>query len=224
MFLEENGIKFSTKDLVEINQTKDGGLNATLVGFDSKPVGFVALADEVRADVKETIQKLKALGVAKWIMLTGDNEKVAQRVASEVGLDGFHANLLPENKLDFIKKSINTKYKVAMVGDGVNDAAALSLADVGVAMGVIGSDAAIEAADIALMKDDFSKIIETIKTGQETMKVVHQNFLIWAVINVIGLVLVFGHVLNPESASAYNFVTDFFPLINSMRLFNFRVK
>lgn len=223
-FLEENGIKFSAENLSEINKTKEGGLNVTLVGLDLKPVGFIALADEVRSDVKETIKTLKDLGVEKWIMLTGDNEKVAQRVASEVGLDGFHANLLPEDKLNFIKKSINSKYKVAMVGDGVNDAAALTLADIGVAMGVIGSDAAIEAADIALMKDDFSKIIETIKTGQETMRVVRQNFLIWAVVNVVGLILVFGHILTPESAAAYNFITDFFPLINSMRLFNFRVK
>jgi Cd2+/Zn2+-exporting ATPase len=168
---------------------------------------------------------MKKLGVERVIMLTGDNEAVAKKVAKEVGIDLFYANLLPEDKLKFIKEEIaKGNGKVAMVGDGVNDAASLALADVGIAMGVIGTDTAIEASDIALMKDDLLKIPEVIELSKLVIKISKQDFLIWAVVNAIGLTLAFTKILNPESASAYNFLTDFLPIMNSLRLFGYKLK
>jgi Cd2+/Zn2+-exporting ATPase len=218
-FFEELKIKITPHQLEAIDEEKWKGFNITLIGLDKKLVGFITLSDEVRLQVKGTISELKKLGVEKVVMLTGDNEKIAKRVADMVGIEEFYANLLPEDKLNYLKKYLSKNYKTAMIGDGVNDAAVLSLADIGIAMGAIGTDAAIESADIALMKDDLTQVPELIKIGKSTLRVVHQDLLIWAILNVVGLVLVFSKILGPEGSAAYNFISDFFPLLNSLRLF-----
>lgn len=222
-FIEEMGIP-QTKEYKEKSEPfkKDGSKSLLLVGYDSKLIGFITLKDEIRPEVKESIIRIKKYGINKIIMLTGDNAHTAAKVASEIGLTSFHANLLPEDKLKFIRSYVGKEGKVGMVGDGVNDAAALALADIGIAMGAIGSDTAIEAADIALMKDDFSKIPDTIELGFTVSKIAKQNFIIWGAINVIGLILVFGKTIGPEGAAAFNFVTDFFPIVNSLRLFKYK--
>ena len=181
----------------------------------------MSLSDAVRSEARHTIDKLKKLGVEKLVMLTGDNELVASEVAKETGIAEFRANLLPQDKVNFVRKSINKKYKIGMVGDGVNDAASLALADVSFAMGTIGSDAAIEAADIALMKDNLKNVVDIIQMSQKTMKIVNQDLILWGAISVIGLGLVFAGFLGPSAAAAYNFLTDFLPPLNSLRLFKF---
>lgn len=223
-FMAESGVKLDDKEKSDIARIENDGYSATLIGFDGKLVGFISCADEVRPHVKDTISRMRDLGVENIVMLTGDNEKVAKRVAAEAGITDFHSDLLPEEKIAYVKKYLNKDSKVAMVGDGVNDAASLALSDVGIAMGAIGSDAAIEAADIALMRDDFKEIPEIMDLGRYTLKIARQDFWIWGIVNVAGLVLVLARIFGPEGASAYNFATDFLPLANSMRLFNLHLK
>ena len=218
-FFQERKIELTNHQLNDIDREKEKGLSVTLIGSDHKLIGFISSADEVRKEAKKAFADLKKLSIKKIIMLTGDNEKIAQRVAGSVGISEFHANLLPEDKINYLKKYLSKDYKTAMIGDGVNDAAVLSLADIGIAMGTIGSDAAIESADIALMKDDLKQVPELVKIGKSTLKIVRQDLWIWGIINAVGLILVFAGVLGPNGAAAYNFATDFFPLINSLRLF-----
>lgn len=223
-FLEEMGVRFSKNQLEIIDSERAKNLTVITLSIDSKPMGFVSLASDVRPSAKHIVEKLKKIGFKKIIMLTGDNEKVAASIASEVGISEFKANFMPQDKTDYLQALINPKSKVVMVGDGVNDAATLALADIGIAMGGVGSDAAIEAADIILMKDNLTKILETIDLSRQTLKIVYQNLFLWCLVNVVGLVLVFAKVLGPQGAAAYNFLTDFLPLFNSLRLFNFHHK
>ncbi len=218
-FFQDLGINITPQQHSEIKKAMLKRLNITLVAYNRKLVGFIALVDELRPKIKDTMEELRKLGIEKTVILTGDNEHIAQRVAEEIGIDRFHANLLPKDKLEYYNKYSNKKYKVAMVGDGVNDAPVLALADIGIAMGAIGSDSAIEAADIAMMKDDISQIPELIKIGRATIKVIRQNLLMWGILNILGFTLVFLHILNPSGAAVYNFVSDFIPIFNSLRLF-----
>lgn len=218
-FLQKMGIKINAEQLSDIEREMSNGHNVTLVGYSNDLVGYMILEDELRPKAKETIKEFKDLGVKRVVMLTGDNEKVAQKTAALLGIDEFHANLLPKDKLRYLHNYLNKKYKVAMVGDGVNDAPTLALADVGIAMGAIGSDAAIEAADVAMMKDDLSQIPEIMRIGRATIGVIRENLLMWGILNIAGFSLVFLRVLSPDGAAIWNFLTDFIPIINSLRLF-----
>ncbi len=223
-FFREMGIIVHSSEFQTIKEYEEKGFGITLIGDEHKLIGMIVLADKIRPGIKEAIAKLRGFGITHWVMLTGDNEKVASRVATELNIGEFHANLLPEQKVDYIKQHLKKFPKTAMIGDGVNDAASLALADVGIAMGAIGSDAAIEAADIALMKDDIAEIPDIVELGRYTLRIARQDFFIWGVTNFLGLALVFSRTIGPEGAAAYNFITDFFPLINSLRLFNLHLK
>lgn len=222
-FLKDSGLKFTSQEMALMDEEKEKHRTVTILGIGNKPVGFVSLSDAIRPAAPEVIDKLKKMGIEKLIMLTGDNEKIAQEVAQKVGIPEFEANLSPQGKVDFLKNILNPKDKVAMVGDGVNDAAALALADIGVAMGAVGSDAAIESADIVLMKDNLTNIPDTINLSRYTSKIIRQDLWIWGGVNALGLVLVFLGILGPSGAAAYNFLTDFLPLFNSFKLFTFHL-
>lgn len=218
-YLKENGIKFSKEEKSALDGEEKRGCSITALGVKEKIIGFISMMDTVRPNAAEVIDNLKKHGVERVVMLTGDNKEVAAQIAGQVNITEYRADLLPEQKMNFLKQIIKPGYKVAMVGDGVNDAPSLTLADIGIAMGAVGADAAIESADVVLMKDKLTNILEIMKLSRKTMKIVKQDFWIWGVSNALGLILVFTGVLNPTGAAAFNFLTDFLPLFNSLRLF-----
>lgn len=222
-FLIHNGVSVSKDIIKQISEEQSSGGSVSAVAIDKKIVGFFVLVDDIRKYAKEAIAETRTLGVKKWIMLTGDNEQVATRVAGEVGLDEFYANLKPAEKLEHIKKLKKRHGVIAMMGDGVNDAASLAIADVSFAMGAIGSDTAIEAADIALMHDDLRRVPEAIFLSKEVLIIVKQNFWIWFLSNAVGLGFVFVGVLGPVGAAVYNFATDFLPILNVFRIYNLKI-
>lgn len=162
------------------------------VAVDGKYAGYILISDVVKPNAKEAISGLKAAGVEKVVMLTGDAKKVADAVGSELGMDEVRSELLPGDKVDEVEKLIaakGEKEKLAFVGDGINDAPVLSRADIGIAMGALGSDAAIEAADIVLMDDDPAKIATAMKISKKTLRIVHQNIVFALVIKFACLAL-----------------------------------
>lgn len=162
------------------------------VAVDGKYAGYILISDVVKPNAKEAISGLKAAGVEKVVMLTGDARKVADAVGRELGVDEVRSELLPGDKVDEVEKFIaakGEKEKLAFVGDGINDAPVLSRADIGIAMGALGSDAAIEAADIVLMDDDPAKIATAMKISKKTLRIVHQNIVFALVIKFACLAL-----------------------------------
>lgn len=159
---------------------------------DNNYIGKIIIADELKEDSSKAIKELKKLGVVNTIMLTGDKTEVAESVANSIDIDTVFAELLPDEKLDRLEKILNTNYRtggyLAFVGDGVNDAPSLARADVGIAMGGLGSDAAIEAADIVIMTDEPSKIAKAIKLAKKTIKIANEN--IWFAIGIKILILI----------------------------------
>ncbi|MBY0599618.1 heavy metal translocating P-type ATPase [Bacillus bingmayongensis] len=163
------------------------------VAVDGAYAGYIVISDEVKEDSKQAIQKLKELGIKKTVMLTGDAKLVGEAVGKELGLDEVHAELLPQQKVEEIEKidgAKQAKEKIAFVGDGINDTPVLARADVGIAMGGLGSDAAIEAADIVIMTDEPSKIATAVKIAKRTRNIVWQNIIF--ALGVKGLVLLLG--------------------------------
>ena len=162
------------------------------VEIDNKFAGYIIISDEIKKDAKKAIKGLKDVGIKKSIMLTGDIEKVAKKVGEELGLDEIYSNLLPQDKVskfEEIIKNKNSKGNVVFVGDGINDAPVLARADVGIAMGAMGSDAAIEAADVVIMTDEPSKIVTAIKSSKKTMKIAMQNIILAFGVKAIALIL-----------------------------------
>ena len=162
------------------------------VEIDNKFTGYIVISDEIKKDASKAIKGLKDVGVKKSIMLTGDIEKVAKKVGEDLGLDEIYTNLLPQDKVSKFEEIIENKKSkgnIAFVGDGINDAPVLARADVGIAMGAMGSDAAIEAADVVIMTDEPSKIVTAIKSSKKTMKIAMQNIALAFGVKAIALIL-----------------------------------
>ena len=199
------------------------GRTALVVVSNDEILGCISIADTVRPYIKDTINELKTLGIEDFIMLTGDNEYTAQAICDEVGINKFKSNLLPQEKLDYIKELQSSGKHVAMIGDGINDAPALVSADIGIAMGD-GTDVAIEAADITLLRGDPNAVCDGIYLSKMTMKKIRQN-LFWAFIyNGIGIPFAAFGFLNPAIAGAAMALSSVSVVTNSLLLKRIKIK
>ena len=177
-------------NLKHIHQADEMG-TVVYVAINRQYAGYILISDKIKDDSKKAIQDLKKAGVKKTVMLTGDNKDVAEKVNQELNLDTVYSELLPidkVNKVEELLKNKNEESKLAFIGDGINDAPVLARADIGIAMGGLGSDAAIEAADIVIMTDEPSKIATAMKISRKTLKIVYQN-ISFALIVKIGVLI-----------------------------------
>ena len=201
------------------------GRTALVVLSNKNILGCLSIADTVRPYIKDTINELKTLGIEDFVMLTGDNEYTASAICEEVGIEHFKSNLLPQEKLDYIKKLQSEGKHVAMIGDGINDAPALTLANVGIAMGMAGTDVASDASDITLMSDRIDFLCETLALSKRTYSIIKQNIWVFAVlVNIVGILLSGLGFLNPIAAAIIHNASSIFVVLNSSRMLGYKYK
>ena len=219
----KEGVTDEVNAFIKNNESK--GRTTMLVVKNAKVLGGISVADEIRENIKTTMQQFKKLGIEHIVMLTGDNEYTAKAICDEAGISEFKANLLPEQKLDAIKDLQAKGYKVAMVGDGVNDAPALVLADLGIAMGGAGTDVAIESSKLTLMSDNIAMLPTAFALCQRAYHMILQNIIIFAVIvNVVGVFLSSLGFLNPIAAAIVHNASSIFVVLNSSRMLTWKYK
>jgi Zn2+/Cd2+-exporting ATPase len=206
---------------MEAVESRIEGMTGVHVMRDGKYLGAVGLEDKVRTNTRSVVQNLRDLGVRHVAIFTGDRLSVAKRVGTAVGVDVIEAECLPEEKHELIRGLVDSGYRVMMVGDGINDGPSLAQADVGVAMGLGGSDIAANSAGVALMTDDLSRIPFLIELARRTRTIIAQNIAASIVIVLIGLVLAATGKLALPVAALYHFAGDIFVIANSFRLFRF---
>jgi Zn2+/Cd2+-exporting ATPase len=217
-----NGIPLNIKTTISDLQNK--GKTVMVVGTETEISALLAVADEVRGNSKSVIQKLHSLGIQETIMLTGDNKGTAKAIGTEVGVSNIKAELLPQDKLAFIKE-LRSKYdRVAMVGDGVNDAPALAASTVGIAMGGAGTDTALETADIALMADDLGKLPFTLKLSRKALNIIKQNITFSLGIKLVALLLVIPGWLTLWIAIFADMGATLIVTLNGLRLLKIKDK
>ena len=205
---------------ISYEEHKSGG-TVVYVAYDNTFVGAIVISDTIKDGAKEAVADMKKVGVKNVVMLTGDRQKAAEEVAGELGIDTVYSELLPSDKVQKVEELLASKTgkeKVAFVGDGINDAPVLTRADVGIAMGSMGSDAAIEAADIVLMDDDVRKIASTVKIARKTLGVVKQNIVFALGVKLIVLILGALGVANMWEAVFADVGVSVIAILNSMRV------
>jgi Cd2+/Zn2+-exporting ATPase len=202
----------------EVSRLQNEGKTVMILGDDSRILGLIAVADVLRENSRQAVRKLKKAGIKKVIMLTGDNESTARAIAAKSGVDDFRADLLPEDKVDAVKGLLAEHGKVAMVGDGVNDAPAMAMSTVGIAMGAAGTDTALETADIALMADDLTKLTDTIRLSRKTLGIIKQNIAFALIIKGLILLLVIPGWLTMWLAVIGDMGSSLLVTLNAMRL------
>ena len=221
-WLETRVSEWSDAARAALDEIRKRGETVAAVAVNGRLVGLLGFADRLRPEAAAALQHLREIGVKRLVMLTGDHEASAQRIAREIGIDEVHASLLPEQKLQAIQAIQRETGPTAMVGDGINDAPALATADIGIAMGVAGTDVAIESADIALMADDLGKIAEAIGLARATLNNIRQNVAI-ALLTVFGLLAgVLANEVHMAGGMFIHQVSVLVVVLNGMRLMRAR--
>ncbi|QSO53105.1 cadmium-translocating P-type ATPase [Alicyclobacillus curvatus] len=201
-----------------VSSLQNEGKTAMVIGTRQKFLGVIGVADEIREVIPTMISQLKKTGIERTIMLTGDNQATAKAVATFAGIDEFHAELLPQDKVEAVQVLLDRYGKVAMVGDGINDAPALATASVGIAMGGAGTDTAMETADITLMADDLTKLPFTIRLSRAALRIIRQNIGFSLIVKIIAVLLVFPGWLTLWLAILADMGTSVLVTLNGIRL------
>jgi Cd2+/Zn2+-exporting ATPase len=215
-WLRDNGIREDFLKSVDLNETE--GWSLIFVARSGACIGWVGLQDKTRAEAREALVELKESGVRRIAMISGDRQPVATRVAQEIGCEEAKGECLPQNKVEFVRAIKAKGYKVAVVGDGVNDAPALAAGDIGIAMGAAGSEVAIHSATIALMNNDLKRLPFLVKLSRSTRTVINQNFLFGVLFIIGGMTFAALGRVPPALAAAMHTVGSLLVVFNSARL------
>ena len=215
-WLKDNGVDSNFEKSVDLNETE--GWSLIFVAQNRKCVGWVGLQDQTRAEAKEALAELKEAGVRRIAMVSGDRQVVATRVAAEIGCEEAKGDCLPQNKVEFVRAVKAKGYKVAVIGDGVNDAPALAAGDIGIAMGAAGSEVAIHSATIALMNNDLRRLPFLVKLSRSTRAVINQNFMFGVVFIIVGLAATAFGYIGPIVAALLHNIGSLIVIFNSARL------
>jgi Cu+-exporting ATPase len=216
--LNKNDIIKSHELMKFIEEREMMGETVLTLVVDNIVAGAISVADQLKEETKEVIKEFGDLNIKETYMLTGDNEKTARTIAERLNIKHYRANLKPEDKVKEVKKLIEKGRKVLMVGDGINDAPALAQSNVGMAMGAMGSDIAIESADVVIMNDDWRQIPKAIKIGRKTFKIIKHNLVISILFNIVGIGLASTGMLSPVMAAFAHVIPDVLVFLNSSRL------
>jgi Cd2+/Zn2+-exporting ATPase len=201
---------------VDLNETE--GWSLIFIARNGRCIGWVGLQDKTREEARESLEELKQSGVRRIAMVSGDRQPVAVRVAREIGCEEVVGDCLPQNKVEFVRAIKSKGYRVAVVGDGVNDAPALAAGDLGIAMGAAGSEVAIHSATIALMNNDLRRLPVLVRLSRQTRSVINQNFLLGVLFVIGGLVLAAMKYINPIVAAILHVAGSLLVVFNSARL------
>ncbi len=215
-WLKDNGLGAGFTEHVDLSEGE--GYSLLFVAKDGVFAGWIGLQDRTRPEAKQSLEALMDAGVRRIAMVSGDLKPVAARVAKGIGCEEVLAECLPENKVEFVRKMKAKGYRVAVVGDGVNDAPALAAGDLGIAMGAAGSEVAIHSATIALMNNDLRRLPFLVRLSRETRSVINQNFLFGILFVIGGLVLAAMKIISPVMAAALHVVGSLLVVFNSFRL------
>jgi cation-transporting P-type ATPase C len=221
--LRAEKVKVSKKASEWVDKLRRQAETPLLLAVDGTLVGLISLRDEVRPEAADVLKELRANGIRRIVMLTGDHPDIAEVVAGELGIDEWRAEVMPEDKLAAVRELQDEGFVVGMVGDGINDAPALAAADIGIAMGLAGTDVAVETADVALANDDLHRLLDVGDLGARAVEVIRENYGMSIAVNAVGLLIGAGGALSPVLAAILHNASSVAVVANSSRLIRYRL-